>query len=108
MSEGATPVDRPRLLSPGFTALLIANVCFGYAFSSVLLLPKFLNLALFAGPAQVGALTAVHGAVIVFLLPFLGAAVDRRGRRGFLVAGAPMMAAASAGYAAVDEVGALL
>jgi predicted MFS family arabinose efflux permease len=108
MSEGAIPVDRPRLLSPGFTALLVANVCFGYAFSSFLLLPKFLNVALFAGPAQVGMLSAVHGAVIVLLLPFLGAAVDRRGRRGFLVAGALLMAAASAGYAAVDEVGVLL
>jgi MFS family permease len=108
MSEGAIPVERPRLLNPGFSALLIANVCFGYAFSSFLLLPKFLDVALHAGPAQVGTLAAAHGAVIVLLLPLLGAGVDRRGRRGFLVAGALLMAAASAGYVAVTEVGPLL
>ncbi len=108
MSEGAIPVGRPRLLSPGFTALLVANVCYGYAFSSFLLLPKYLDVELLAGPADVGALMAVHGAAIVVLLPFLGAAVDRFGRRGFLVAGALLMAASSAGYVAVHEVGPLL
>lgn len=108
MSQGAIPIARPRLLSAGFTSLLVANVCFGYAFSSFLLLPKFLETALGAGPADVGALVAVHGAVIVLLLPFLGAAVDRSGRRGFLVAGALLMAVASSGYAAVGEVGPLL
>jgi len=108
MSEGAIPVERPRLLNRGFAALLLANVGFGYAFSSFLLLPKFMDLELSAGPAQVGALIAAHGAAVVVLLPFLGAAVDRMGRRGFLVAGALLMAVASAGFAAVSEVGLLL
>ena len=108
MSERAVAIQRPRLLSPGFTALLVANVCFGYAFSSFLLLPKYLEVALGAGPAQVGSLTFVHGAVIVVFLPLVGAAVDRFGRRGFLTVGALVMAAASLGYVAVDEVGPLL
>jgi predicted MFS family arabinose efflux permease len=108
MSGGAIPVGRSRLLSSGFTALLVANVCFGYAFSSFLLLPKYLEVQLGAGPADVGALIAAHGVTIVVLLPLLGAAVDRSGRRGFLVAGALLMAAASAGYRGVGEVGALL
>ena len=108
MSERAVAIRRPRLLSPGFTALLVANVCFGYAFSSFLLLPKYLDVALGAGPAQVGTLTFVHGAVIVVFLPLIGAAVDRFGRRAFLTAGALVMAAASLGYVAVDEVGPLL
>jgi predicted MFS family arabinose efflux permease len=108
MSEPALAAAQPRLLNPGFSALLVANVCFGYAFSSFLLLPKFLAVALGAGPAEVGYLTATHGAVIVVCLPLIGAAVDRLGRCGFLTAGALVMAAASTAYAAVDQVGPLL
>lgn len=97
-----------RLLSRGFAALLTANLCFGYAFSSFLLLPKFMDVELGAGPAAVGAIAAAHGIVIVLLLPLIGAAVDRFGRRGFLIAGALLMALSSAGFAAVTEVGVLL
>ena len=42
--------ERPRLLTAGFAALLVANVCFGYAFSTFFLLPKFLALELGAPP----------------------------------------------------------
>ena len=44
--------QRPPLLTPSFTALLVANVCFGYAFSSFFLLPKFMANELGAGPAR--------------------------------------------------------
>lgn len=108
MSEEAIAVPRVRLLSPGFTALLLANVCFGYAFSSFFLLPKFMVVALAAGPADVGLIAAVHGAVVVLTLPLAGVAVDRLGRCGFLTAGALVMAAASFAYPLVGEVGPLL
>lgn len=96
------------MLTGSFAALLVANVCFGYAFSSFFLLPKFLLHALGAGPRDVGWLMTVHGGVIVLVLPLLGAAVDRSGRRPFLMAGALLMAAATAGFPWVDEVGPLL
>ncbi len=99
---------RPRLLSADFTALLVANVCFGYAFSTFFLLPKFLAVELGAGPGAVGLLTAAHGAVVVVVLPLMGAAVDRFGRRLFLTSGALVMAAASAAYAEVGELGPFL
>lgn len=108
MSERVIVVPRVRLLSPSYTALLVANVCFGYAFSSFFLLPKFMSSELGAGPAQVGGVTLVHGATIVAVLPFLGAAVDRWGRRRFLTTGALVMATASAGYAWIDAVGPFL
>ena len=75
MSESSTA--SPPLLTRAFGALLVANVCFGYAFSAFLLLPKFLETELGAGPEDVGALTAAHGAVVVLLLPLLGAAVEQ-------------------------------
>ena len=100
--------ERPRLLTADFAALLVANVCFGYAFSTFFLLPKFLAVELGAGPGAVGGLTAAHGAVVVLALPLMGVAVDRMGRRLFLTAGALVMAAASGAYAGVDELGPLL
>lgn len=106
MTTHATP--RPELFTRGFVALLVANAGFGYAFSSFFLLPKFMALALSAGPREVGWVTAAHGVVVVFALPPLGSAADRLGRRGFLTGGALLMAVASLGYSQVSEVGALL
>jgi MFS family permease len=108
MSERVIVAPRVPLLSPQFSALLVANVCFGYAFSSFFLLPKFMNAVLGAGPEPVGWVTLTHGATIVVVLPLLGAAVDRHGRCRFLTAGALVMAAASAGYVFVEDVGPLL
>jgi len=108
MSERAIAAARVPLLSPRFTALLVANVCFGYAFSSFFLLPKFMDTVLGAGPVQVGWVTLAHGATIVTVLPLLGAAVDHRGRCRFLTAGALVMAVASTGFVFVDDFGPLL
>jgi MFS family permease len=108
MLEREIPVSRPRLLTRGFSVLLVAQACFGYAFSSFFLLPKYLVLALSATPEQIGYVTATHPVAAVVLLPLMGAAVDRFGRRGFLTAGALVMAAASLGFALVDSVGPLI
>jgi len=96
------------LFSRGFVTLCLAQSGFGYAYSSFFLLPKYMVVALGAGPAQIGAVTAVHGAAVVALLPFAGVAVDRWGRRGFLVAGAVLMALSSFAFVSVHAVGPLL
>src|SRR5262245_50575134 len=94
-----------RLLTRGFASLLVAQAGFGYAFSSYFLLPKFLVVALSAGPREIGLLTASHNAAVVLLMPPMGALVDRFGRRRFLIAGALLMAAASLAFTAVDSFG---
>ena len=96
------------LLTPGFTRLLVAQGCFGYAFSSYFLLPKFLVTQLHAGPAEIGHVTALYGLFVVCCLPTMGVVVDRFGRRDFLTAGAVVMALASLAFVAVDRVGPLL
>jgi len=94
-----------RLLTRGFASLLVAQAGFGYAFSSYFLLPKFLVVALAAGPREIGLLTASHNAAVVLLMPPMGALVDRFGRRRFLIAGALLMAAASLAFTRVDSFG---
>jgi MFS family permease len=92
----------------GFAALLLAQACFGYAFSSFLLLPKFLVTELAAGPAEIGRVMAIYGITIVVFMPLVGGLVDRLGRRDFLTAGAAIMAATAFGFTAVGEIGPLL
>ena len=101
MAPGASD----RLLTRGFASLLLAQVGFGYAFSSFFLLPKFVVVALHGGPREIGWLTAVHNALVFALMPVLGALVDRFGRRRFLTAGALLMAVASLLFTAIDSFG---
>ena len=96
------------LLTPGFVKLLVAQACFGYAFSNFFLLPKFLVTELGAGPAEIGQVTAWSGLFVVVFLPAMGVLVDRSGRRDFLTAGALLMAVACLAFTAVDRVGPLL
>lgn len=101
-------VGRGVLFGPDFTALLIAQASFGFAFSSFFLLPKYVDSQLGAGPFEIGLLTAVYGAVVIVCVPAMGVLVDRHGRRDFLTAGALLMAAASLGFVYVEEMGPLL
>ena len=101
MAPGASD----RLLTRGFASLLLAQVGFGYAFSSYFLLPKFVVVALDGGPREIGWLTAAHNAAVFALMPAMGALVDRFGRRRFLTAGALLMAIASLLFTAIDSFG---
>ena len=108
MLEAKRDPGAQRLLTPGFTKLLAAQACFGYAFSNYFLLPKFLVTELGAGPAEIGQVTAFYGLFVVVFLPAMGVLVDRFGRRDFLTAGAILMAVASLAFTGVDRVGTLL
>ncbi len=108
MTGRASDTPPGRLMTPGFTALLIAQAGFGYAFSSFLMLPKFLVTELGAGPAVIGRVMAVYGVAVVISMPALGAAVDRFGRRNFLTGGALIMLGACLAFVLVDTIGPLL
>lgn len=104
---GARP-ERPPLWTARFAALIASQICFGYAFSSYFLLPTFLSRELGASASTVGAVMSLTSAAIVVLLPLVGAATDRLGRRRFIALGGAAMALASFGFMFVDEVGPLL
>jgi MFS family permease len=96
------------LFTRNFVALLAAQACFGFSFSSFFLLPKFMTVELQAGPDQIGSVTASFYLTAVLMGPWMGTVVDRRGRRRFLTAGALLQAAAALGFMWVDQVGPLL
>lgn len=108
MLDSAVEPGEPRLLSRGFASLLVAQGAFGFAFSSFLLLPKFLGTQLGAGPGEIGVVTTLHGVTVVVCLPILGSAVDRLGRRDFLTAGAALMAVACVLFRGVEAMGPLV
>jgi len=108
LNERLIESDRPRLFTASFTALLVAQTCFGYAFSSFFLLPTFMSRELAASATQVGWVMSLAAAGIVVFLPVVGMAVDRIGRRGFLIAGGLLMGVASLGFLFVESVGPLL
>ncbi len=107
-SESRATPERPPLWTGRFAALIASQICFGYAFSSYFLLPTFLSRELGASASTVGAVMALTSAAVVVLLPLVGAATDRFGRRRFIALGGASMALASLGFLFVDEVGPLL
>ena len=108
MSLSMPSPNARRLFSRGFVLLLVAQLCFGFAHSSFLLLPKYMVNELAASASQIGWAMACFGVIAVVCLPPIGAVVDRHGRRDFLTAGSLLMAVTTLAYVAVDEVGPLL
>jgi MFS family permease len=105
--------SRPRnrgapMLTRRFAILFVAQACFGYAFSSYFLLPKYLVSEFGTGPAAIGQLTAANGFAAVIAMFAMGVLVDRYGRRIFLTGGALLMAATSVGFLFVEGVGPLI
>jgi len=98
----------PPLLSRNFATLLVAQASFGYAFSSFLMLPKFLVTVLDAGPVEIGRVMAVYSVATIVCILVMGVSVDRFGRRIFMTAGALLMAVASAAHVAVETIGPLI
>jgi len=98
----------PPLLSGNFLTLLVTQASFGYAYSSFLMLPKFLVTVLGAGPVEVGRVMAVYSVATIACIPFMGVSVDRFGRRIFMTGGALLMAVAAAAHVAVGAIGPLI
>jgi MFS family permease len=93
-----------RLLSGPFIRVTFANFFFFLNFASFFLLPLHIK-ALGGSEAMVGAVMGTAGLAALSVLPAVGFAVDRFGRRRFLIAGAAAMTVAALSYLLVDQVG---
>jgi predicted MFS family arabinose efflux permease len=102
----STPSPSP-LSVPAFRALLLAQSCFGVAFSTFLILPKFLAVHLAAGPSQVGWIMATASLANVLTVRVVGSVSARYGGRRTLALASLFMAAGALGFAFVETVGPL-
>src|SRR5687768_5523047 len=93
----ATPLATPRAsdaewLDPRFQKLLGVQMAFGYAFSSLLVVPKYLMTALHASPREIGELAAIPALAGIAIAPVCGRWLDRGGARAALLLGTALLA----------------
>jgi MFS family permease len=93
----ATPLATPRAsdaewLDPRFQKLLGVQMAFGYAFSSLLVVPKYLMTALHASPREIGELAAIPALAGIAIAPVCGRWLDRGGARAAVLLGTALLA----------------
>ena len=96
---------RPRLYTPAFLGVLAMLTVFGLAFSSFVLLPKYLAVELAASGTQIGGVAAAFGFAATLLMPAAGVWIDRHSRLRFVIAGSLLMSASSFAFLAIDSMG---
>jgi predicted MFS family arabinose efflux permease len=105
-SPAASPAEatNPRLFTPAFIALLLAEFAyFTAAGMEIPLAPLFAARALGADEVGVGVAVGALALTALFLRPLAGRTADRRGRRPLLVGGALLYAAATAAHAIAPD-----
>jgi len=80
-----------RLYTRSFVILLATQTCYGMAFSTFFLLPKYLEAVLHATEVQIGTVSAVGAIAGVISFPLVGVLNDRFGRRRFMLLGATLV-----------------
>jgi predicted MFS family arabinose efflux permease len=107
MSSNPLPRSQTPLASPAFRLLLIAQATFGVAYSTFLILPKYLATHLGARPGRVGWIMASAGLANVLWAPLMARLVGRLGRRRALVVANILMAVASLAFLLPESPGPL-
>lgn len=92
----SAPLAVPRAadaewLDPRFQKLLGVQMAFGYAFSALLVVPKYLTTALGATPRQIGELAALPALAGIAAAPLCGRWLDRGGARSAILLGATLL-----------------
>jgi MFS family permease len=92
------------LLTGPFARVTVANFFFFLNFASFFLLPLYVK-ALGGTEATVGFVMGSSSLASLLVLPVIGIALDRFGRRRFFVVGTLGMSAAACGYLFIDRIG---
>jgi MFS family permease len=85
-------VSDAEWLDPRFQKLIGVQMAFGYAFSSLLVVPKYLMTELHASPREIGELAAIPALSGIVIAPFCGRWLDRGGARAAMLLGAAVLA----------------
>lgn len=91
-----------------FVTVVTAQMAFGYASSTFLLLPKYLATELHAGASQIGHVMAATNLAAVVAIPFVGTAIDRFGRKPLVLLGCVLTMLYALGWLFVSQLGALV
>jgi MFS family permease len=90
---------------PRFRRLLMLQATHGYAFSALLIVPKYATASLHASPDEVGTLMASAGIAIAVTAPLLGRWLDRGGARAVMLWGSLILGMSTLLFASVTELG---
>ena len=110
-SPASTPTGSPspRLFTPAFVALLLAELAyFTAAGMEIPLAPLFAARVLGADEVGVGIAVGAFALTALVLRPFAGRAADRHGRRPLLIGGALLYAAATAAHAVAPDLSVMI
>jgi MFS family permease len=88
-----------------FRRLLLVQMAYGYAFSALLIVPKFATSALLATAGEVGVLAASSGVAVTIAGLMLGRFLDGGGVRTAILGGSLVLGASTLAFAAVTEIG---
>jgi MFS family permease len=99
---------QPPLWTKAFVTVVTTQMAFGYASSVFVLLPKYLSTELHATASDIGHVVAVTGLAAVLAIPFVGAAIDRFGRKPLVILGCVLTAIYAFGWLGVHRMSPLM
>ena len=105
MFDAVPTAESPSIWTRSFLTVVTAQMAFGYASSTFLLLPKYLAMQAHASASQIGHVMAVTGVAAVAAIPLVGAAIDRFGRKPLILLGCAMTALYAFGWVGVTGLG---
>jgi len=94
-----------KLLTCDFVTVVLTQMAFGYGASTFLLLPKFLATELDGSASEIGRVGAIPGFTAALMVPLVGSALDRIGRRPMMRFGALLGMICALGWLAVGGIG---
>lgn len=80
-------------------------MAFGYAYSALILVPKFATVSLGAGPREVGALAACPTVAAILFAPLCGVLLDRGAHRAAMIGGSTLLCASVLGFGYLHTIG---
>src|SRR5262249_33688817 len=96
--DSPIPFEQPRLWTQAFVTVVTTQMAFGYASSVFVLLPKYLSTEVHATASDIGHVVAITGLSAVLAIPFVGAGIDRFGRKPLVILGCILTAIYAFGW----------
>jgi MFS family permease len=103
-AKGARGAD-PPLASRAFVDVIVAQLFFGFAYSTFVLLPKLLAVGYGASAREIGVVMATFGVLSLAVSPAIGPIAGRLGLRRTMTAGDLVLAGSAIGFMFMHSAG---